>query len=102
MSADLYCLSVAAVGATTTTSGSSQPFALPVNASAVAARYVRVCATGNVYIKFGTAIGVTVTTNDILIAANTPEVFNVNGFSHYAVLQETAAAKVNVSPVEAG
>lgn len=90
---------VVAVGTTLTSSGSSQQGTVPTTADGRAARFVRVTASTLAYIKFGADAPVTCTINDILITS-TPSVFPTNGCGFFAVLQETAASKVNVVPVE--
>ena len=90
---------IVGAGTTTTSSGSSQAVALPKLADATTvARYVRVVGTTLGYIKFGVGAP-TCTANDILVTSEA-EIFDVGGFSHYAVLQETAACKINVVAVE--
>lgn len=85
---------------TTTTSGaaSSAAIAIPNSASGTKAKFVRVTGSTLGYIKFGLS-GVAATANDILVSS-TPQYFDVGGFSHYAVIQETAACKINVVPVD--
>lgn len=87
------------VGTTTTTSGVSQSVSVPNTADGNRARCVMAVATGNVYIKFTKGAG-TCTTNDLMLAANMPQLFNCTQFDTYSVLQETLAAKINVVPIE--
>lgn len=70
-------------------------------------RFVRVLPEANAYINFGTSPAVTCGTGGgpaggtpgILITANMPEVFNVAGFTYFAVIAK-AATVVCVTPVE--
>ena len=68
---------------------------------AVWARFVHIQATGNAYIRPGGA-GTTCTVNDLLLSPNMFVRLNVQGFTHIAYIQETAAAKINITPLEAG
>jgi hypothetical protein len=94
-------LVIGTVGAQVTTGGASAVVAIPNNASGVIAKYVRLQATGNCYIKPG-LVGSTCTVNDCLLSPNEALVLNVFGFTHIAYLQETAAAKLNITPLEIG
>lgn len=90
---------IVAAGTTTTSSGTtSAAIALPkVSDGTTPARVVMVTCTTLGYIKFG---GAACTTSDILVTA-TPLIVDTHGVGFYTVLQETAAAKINVVPVEA-
>ena len=46
--------------------------------------------------------GTTCTVNDLLLSPNMSVRLNVQGFTHIAYIQETAAAKINITPLEAG
>ena len=46
--------------------------------------------------------GTTCTVNDLLLSPNMFVRLNVQGFTHIAYIQETAAAKINITPLEAG
>lgn len=90
---------VGAVG-TTVTSGAaaSAAAAIPNGPGGTRAKRIRVTGTTLGYIKFGPD-GVAATANDILITT-TPTYFNVGGHSHFSVIQETAACKINIVPVD--
>lgn len=63
-------------------------------------RVVRVLMAGGAgYIKFG-GPSVVCTANDIMINTNDVALFSVAGFTHFAVIQEGSAQKVNVVPIE--
>jgi hypothetical protein len=94
-------LTVNATGVQVTSGAASAVVAIPNAADGARARFVRVQATGNCYVRPGTS-GTACTVNDILLSPNTDLRLNVQGFTHIAYLQETAAAKINVSPLEAG
>lgn len=90
---------ISQAGTTTTTSGTtSAAIAIPNSASGTRAKCVRVIGSTLGYIKFGSS-GVAATANDVLVS-NIPQYFDVGGFTHYAVIQETASCKINVVPVD--
>lgn len=92
-------LSVGAVGTTLATSGSSQNAAIPNTANGVRARFVRIEAPAACYIKFTKGAG-TATPNDIQVAANYPEIYDVMSFDTINYLQLTATTSLNVTPLE--
>lgn len=92
-------LSVNAVGIQATTGVASAVTAIPATASGRAPKHVYIQATGLAYIKPG-LVGSACTVNDILITVNNPIVLDVAGFTHIAHIQEAAAAKVNITPLE--
>lgn len=84
-------------GTTTTSAGtSSSAIALPTAADGNPAKVVMVTCSTLGYIKFG---GAACTTSDILVTPN-PLLVDTHGLGFYTVLQQTAAALVNVVPVE--
>ena len=94
-------LAIGAVGTQVTTGGASVATAIPNAANGAIAKYVRLQATGNCYIKPG-LVASTCTVNDCLLSPNEALVLNVFGFTHICHLQETAAAKLNITPLEMG
>lgn len=97
--AGFSAITVAAAGTTVTSGASSANVAIPNAADGNRARFVRIQATGFAYVKPGTS-GVTATANDLMVSANETVILSVKPFTHIAYLQETAAAKVNIAPVE--
>ncbi len=95
----MHWIAVAATGTQVTTGAASASAAIPNAADGGKARRVLLCSPGNCYVRAG-ASGVTATVNDLLIAANHPIVLNVRGYTHIAYLQETATAKLNITPLE--
>ena len=91
--------SVNAVGAQATTGAASAVTAIPVNAAGRAPKHIRLQSTGNCYVRPGLS-GTTCTVNDILLSPNNHLILNVSGFTHIAHLQETPAAKLNITPLE--
>lgn len=90
---------VNATGTQVTTSGTSQATAIPTNAATRLPKHVRLQSTGNCYVRPG-LVGTTCTVNDILLSPNNHLILAVTGFTHIASLQETAAAKLNITPLE--
>lgn len=86
-------------GVTVTSSGTSANVAIPNNSANVRARYVRLQVTGNLYVRLG-ASGVAATTNSMLLSPNFDVILCAQGFTHIAYLQESAGAKLNVTPLE--
>lgn len=91
--------SVNATGTQVTTGAGSVATAIPVNAAGRVPKHVRLQSTGNCYVRPGTA-GTTCTTGDILLSPNNHLILAVQSFTHIAHLQETAAAKLNITPLE--
>ena len=94
-------LTVNAPGSQVTTGASSATAAIPNAADGNRARFLRLQSTGNAYVRPGTS-GTVCTANDILLSPNEALLMNVQGFTHIAYLQESAAAKINITPIEAG
>lgn len=92
-------VSVNAVGLQVTTGAASAVAAIPVNAAGKAPKHVRVQAIANCYVKPSLSGG-TCTVNDILLSPNEALILDVNGFTHIAHLQESVAAKFNITPLE--
>ena len=94
-------LLIQTTGVNATTSGTSASFALPNTAAASAARVVRVAATQAAYVNFGTSSGVVATPNNILVQPADAVVLTLpRGTTHFAVIQEGTAGKVNVQAIE--
>lgn len=91
--------SVNATGTQVTSSGTSAVVAIPNAADGNKARFVRILTSGLAYVRPGFS-GTTCTVNDILCNSNFDLVLNVRGFTHIAYLQESAGAKINITPIE--
>jgi hypothetical protein len=94
-------LTVNATGTQVTSGAASAVAAIPNAADGNRARFVRIQAKANAYIRPGTS-GTTATANDMLITGNEQVFLNVQSFTHIAYLQETAATIINITPLEAG
>lgn len=91
---------ISGVGTTTTTSGtSSAAIAIPNDSSATRARFVYVVADTAAAIKFGPSGVGAATVNDIVVTSR-GVILDVGGHTHYRVIEVTAGAKINVSPVD--
>lgn len=91
--------SVNATGTQVTTGATTANVAIPVNAAGKSPKHVRLQSTGNCYVRPGNA-SVTATANDILLSPNNHLILDVTNFTNIAYLQETAAAKLNITPLE--
>ena len=86
-------------GVTVTSGAASANAGIPTLAGGGLPKYVRIQATGFVYIKFG-ASGLTCTTSDVLISPNEAPVFNVAGAPFFAYIQQAAPVTLNIVPLE--
>ena len=91
---------IVATGLQVTTSGVTAVNAIPVMANGQSPKYVRLQALANCYVRPGSS-AITATNADILLTPNEDVTLNVSGCTHIAGLQETAAARFNISPLEA-
>lgn len=89
-----------AVGTTLTTGAASTSATIPSASSGEIPRYIRVAATQACYVKLGTAAA-TATANDILVQPADAVVLHVpQGVTKVAAIQDTAAGKCNIVPLE--
>lgn len=93
-------LTVTAVGASFSTSGTSASVAIPNASDGNKPRFIRVAARNECYVKLGTS-GVAATANDILVQPADSVILSVPlGITHIAGIQGAAAGLVNVVPLE--
>lgn len=94
-------LQIYQTGFTATSAATSARTALPTAANSANINYVRVAATGELYVRIGDS-SVVATSNDILVQPADSLLLCVNGATHIAYIQGGAAgtARVNVQPVE--
>lgn len=97
----LEALAVQASGSNLATGAASANVAIPNNASGQKARFVRVYATADCYVRAGIA-GVTAAAGDLYIGAGAAgrEILNCHGASHIAAIQVAAAGTLNIVPLE--
>jgi hypothetical protein len=61
---------------------------------------VQTVGTTYAYVKFGPTNTVAATVGDFPVSSNELRIFDVTGQSFMAYIQETAAAKINLCPIE--
>ena len=89
-------------GSTVTSGAASARIAIPVNAAGITANVIRVICpveAAYAYIRVGNST-VVATTNSLCVNAEQELILDVCGCTHIAHIQGSAAAIVNVSPVE--
>lgn len=101
MNVNFGAMRVATSGQTVTApnGSSSAATALPTNAAAKIPQYVRVQADGVVTIRFGDS-GVSAAGTDTRLNPNNFAVFEVIGYTHFAVFGPAASNPVNVVAIE--
>lgn len=93
-------ITVTAAGTTITTSGTTASVTIPNASSGEIPRYIRVASTAACYVKLGTA-SATATTSDILVQPADAVILHVpQGVTKIAAIQDTAAGKCNIVPLE--
>lgn len=92
-------LNVQATGIQVTTGAASAQTALPNNSNGTKPKFVRLQALANCYVRAGQT-GVVATVNDLLLSPNEAVILNVTGCGFIAAIQETAAAKFNITPLD--
>lgn len=92
-------LHITAEGSGATTGAASAVIAIPNNSSGEAARTVLITVEGSTYVLPGYS-GSTATTSSIIVTPEAPLLVNVQGLTHIAHLQLTAAQRITVTPVE--
>lgn len=94
-------ITVFAAGSTVATGAAATAGAtIPLNSAGAKPLYIRVTATNASYIKLGTSGSVAATSNDVLVQPSDSVILAVGGASHFSVIQDSAAGKVNVLPLE--
>jgi hypothetical protein len=93
-------MNIQANGVTVTTVAStSANGTIPVDSVGNRPRFVRVVSTGPAYVRL--TIGAqTATTNACLVTSGAPVILEVGGCTHYALIDDGAIVKVNISPLE--
>lgn len=89
-----------AAGADITTGAASARIAIPVCSSGEVPRFIRVACTVAARFRLGT-VAITAGAADVLLMPNDALTMTVPlGVTHIAAIQDTAAGKVNVAPME--
>lgn len=93
-------LTITAAGTTLTTGAASTSATIPNASSGEIPRYIRVASTTACYVKLGTTAA-TATSSDILVQPADAVILHVpQGVTKIAAIQDTAAGKCNVVPLE--
>jgi hypothetical protein len=92
-------IAVAATGTTVTSGAASASVAIPNAADGNRARFVRIQAAGLVHVKPGGS-AVACTADDMMVSASESVILSVKPFTHIAYLEESAGAKLTITPVE--
>ena len=97
----LEALAVQAAGANLATGAASASVAIPNNASGQKARFVRILATADCYVRCGIS-GVSAAAGDMYVGAGPAgrEILNCHGATHIAAIQVAAAGTLNIVPLE--
>jgi len=94
-------ITITATGTTVTTgAASSAAIAVPTTSENTKPNYVRISATVESYIRFGTSGVPAATTNDILIQPADSMVLALAGCTHFRHIQGTTTGKINILPLE--
>jgi hypothetical protein len=92
-------MQILANGVTVASGAASLNTAIPNDSGGNVAKVVRVQCTAFAYIKFGKGTQ-TASSTSIMISPNCSEDFRTTGCDNFAVIQQSAAGSVNVTPVE--
>jgi len=93
-------ITVVAPGASITTGAASARVALPVCQSQEVPRYIRVSAINACYVRMGTSTVVATSTDTLVQPADAVVMQVPQGTTHMAAIQDSAAGKVNIVPLE--
>lgn len=100
MSAKLPVFQVFATGVTITTSASSADSAVPNDSSGTLPKYVRVAATAAAHVRIGSGVQTAVAT-DLLVQPGDAVILQCPSTTpHVAAIQDAAAGKVTVTPLD--
>lgn len=100
MSAKLAALQVSVTGANITTSASSADVAVPNDAAGTVPKYVRIAATAAAHVRIGSGAQTAVAT-DLLVQPGDAVVLQCPAATpHVAAIQDAAAGKVTVTPLD--
>lgn len=92
-------VSITAPGFSAATGAASASTAIPVDSAGNKPRYIRVAGINACYVKLGQS-GVVATNADVLIQPADREIMTVSGATHIAYIQDSAAGRVSVVPLE--
>lgn len=93
-------INIQANGVTVTTVAStSANGTIPVDSVGNRPRFVRVVSNNPVFVRL-TVGASTATTANCMVTSGAPVILEVGGNTHYAVIDDGAISKVNISPLE--
>ena len=93
-------INVGATGVTKTSGATSANVAIPNTVDGNRAKVVRLTSTALVHVKFGVDNTVAATADDLLIGPGDGVNVNCKQWAFIAYIQETASAKLNITPLE--
>ena len=93
-------ITVMATGASITTGGTTARVALPTALSGEIPRYVRVSSLNACYVRLGISTVNAVATDTLIQPADSVIMQVPSGITHMAAIQDSAAGKVNIVPLE--
>jgi len=93
-------VSFTAIGVQIISGAATARVAVPNMSSGAPPKFVRVQSNAPAYIRFGD-VNVVATVNDFYLSPNNPELVVTAGMGYMACLQDAAAAKINITPLEA-
>jgi len=91
---------VTATGTTVTTSATSARTAIPTNGGGGTTKRIRLSAHAACYVKPLPGDSGAATANDMHLAAGESVYLDVDGLTHIAALEDTAAAKYTITPLD--
>lgn len=91
---------ITVTGVSITTSGTSASATVPNDSAGNLPRYVRIAATAAAYVRFGKTTATAVTTDMLIQPGDSQIVALPAGCDKVAAIQEVAAGKVVVSPLD--
>lgn len=92
-------LQIINTGVRSATGAASAGGTLPLNASGVKPRFVRIATTAAAHVRIGLGAQTAVNT-DLMISPGEPTILATLGADNYAAIQAVAAGVIQISPVE--
>lgn len=91
---------VTKTGSNTTTGSASVSGTLPLGSDGLAPDYIYLTATAACHVRFSPTAAPTAVATDILIQANTAYRFRTIGLPYFAVIQDTSAGVLHITPLD--
>lgn len=97
----MSCIAVAGASSGLTAGSASAAAAIPNDAAGNVAKYVRVAAKGNIYVRPTQSGGTVTTGNGVLVTISDALLLNVSGFTHIAHIRDGASdVGFTITPIE--